>query len=115
DIFRKLGLHEPKGWDEFLDIQQKCQDAGYIPLISTGTWVGDWGVDILFDQLYYNLHELTDLHKDPIRAAYLANYLDWDEICFLHHKGFFTERDPRWVQLWPLLKQWRQYMSQDLQ
>jgi len=114
DIFAKLNLHEPKNWGEFMEIHRSVKDAGYTPMITNGRNISDWGVDLLFDQLYYNLHELTDLKSDPSRAAYLSNYLDWDEIVFLHGKGFFTENDPRWVELWRLLKAWRPYMTQDM-
>ena len=40
--------------------------------------------------------------------------MDWDEIAFLHSKGFFSPQDPRWVATWRLLKQWRPMMSRDL-
>jgi raffinose/stachyose/melibiose transport system substrate-binding protein len=114
DIFRKLDLRLPNDWSEFMDIHRKLKAAGYTPMITNGRNIGDWGVDLIFDQLYYSLHELTDLHNEPARAAFLKNYLDWDEIAFLHKKGFFTEDDPRWVELWRILKKWRPYMSQDM-
>jgi hypothetical protein len=113
DVFRSLGLHEPKDWDEFLNIQQKLKDAGYIPLLTDYQQITDWGVDLMFDQLYYNLHALIDLQSDPKRAAYLSNYLDWDEICFLHQKGFFTRHDPRFPQVFRILKDWRRFWPQD--
>jgi raffinose/stachyose/melibiose transport system substrate-binding protein len=114
NLFRKYGFTEPTDWDQFTAIEQKLKDEGYTPLLINDEQLADWGVDLLFDQLYYSLHELTDLKTDPKRAAYLTNYLDWDELCFLHTKGFFTEDDPRWVELWRLLKQWRKYMPADM-
>ncbi len=38
EIFEKTGVAVPKTWDEFMDVCQKIQDAGYAPLtISAGT------------------------------------------------------------------------------
>jgi hypothetical protein len=85
-----------------------------MPILVDGRDLCDWGVDLIFDQFYYSLHELIDLQSDPKRVAYLSNYLDWDEICFLHHKGFFTPTDPRWVETFRILKRWRPYMPPDI-
>jgi ABC-type glycerol-3-phosphate transport system substrate-binding protein len=114
DIFGKLGLREPQDWPEFLAIQKRLKEAGYIPLVVPVWSISDWGVDLVFDQLYKSLRPGIDLRSDPQRAAYLEGYLDWDEICLLHQKGFFTRRDPRWVDLWRILKEWRQYWNEDL-
>ncbi len=114
DIFEKLGLAPPKDWVEFLDIQARLRDAGYVPLLVPLWGVSDWGVDLVFDQIYYPILEGIDLVKDPVREPYLQGYLDWDEICFLYGKGFFTRRDPRWVELWRILKAWRPFWNKDL-
>ena len=77
-------------------IQQKLRDAGYIPFLVMGPALTDWGLDLIFDQLYYDIIYGLDVKKDsPERAAFLKHYLDWDEIVFLYRKGFFTRRDPR--------------------
>lgn len=115
DIFRKLGLAPPKDWVEFLEIQKKIRQAGYIPLLTSLPNITDWGVDLLFDQFYRDILPGIDVRKeDPVRAAYLQGYLDWDEIAFLFHKGFFTHRDPRWIELWKTLKQWKQHFNKDI-
>ena len=114
DVFDKLGLRPPKDWAEFLDGQQRLREAGYIPLIVHVQNATDWGVDLVFDQLYYPILGGIDLRKDPTREAYLAGYLDWDEICYLYGKGFFTRQDPRWRELWRILKDWRRYWGKDL-
>ncbi len=114
ELFRRYGLHEPENWSQFSAIQQTLKDRGHIPLMVLMPFISDWAVDLLFDQFYYSLALLIDLQKDPIRAAYLTNYLDWDEIAFLHTKGFFTADDPRWVELWRVLKEWRRYFSKNL-
>jgi ABC-type glycerol-3-phosphate transport system substrate-binding protein len=57
-VFQKLGLHEPKDWTEFLDLQQKLKSAGYIPMLVDRTCLADWGVDLIFDQYYGELRDL---------------------------------------------------------
>jgi raffinose/stachyose/melibiose transport system substrate-binding protein len=114
DIFAELGLHEPKDWPEFLAIQQRMRDAGYIPMLVEKQAFTDWGVDLTFYQLYRDIAPLLDMRYDPSSGDYLKNYLDWDEIVFLHSKGFFSPQDPRWVQVWRVLKGWRQYMAKNI-
>ena len=113
-IFAELGLSVPEDWHEFMEIQKRLQDADYMPILVSIISIADWGVDLIFDQLYYDLLPGIDLKQDPKREEYMQGYLDWDEICFLHQKGFFTRRDPRFVDLWRLLKEWRQYLPQDM-
>jgi ABC-type glycerol-3-phosphate transport system substrate-binding protein len=114
DIFHRLGLNEPATWTEFLDIQKKIKDAGYIPMLVDQNALSDWGVDLTFDQVYGELRPLLDLDYDPRRGNYLKGYLDWDEIIFLHNKGFFQPTDPRWREVWRILKEWRPYMAKNL-
>jgi raffinose/stachyose/melibiose transport system substrate-binding protein len=113
-LFNTLGISEPKDWNEFLDIQKKIKAAGITPLLTDRQNIADWGVDLTFDQLYGELRDLLDLNYDPARGEYLHGYLDWDEVIFLHSKGFFTPRDPRWRELWRIIKAWRPYMNKEL-
>jgi len=114
DLFQKLGLHEPKDWPEFLQLQKTLAKAGKIPMLVEKGALTDWGVDLMFYQVYSEIADLLDLRYDPRSGDYLKGYLDWDELAFLHTKGFFTARDKRWIETWRLLKQWRQYMERDL-
>ncbi len=113
-IFRQLGLNQPKDWTEFLNIQKRVQQAGYTPMLVDKGAFTDWGVDLTFYQVYSDISDLLDLRYDPTSGDYLKGYLDWDEIAFLKTKGFFSARDPRWVQTWRILKEWRQYMQKTL-
>jgi raffinose/stachyose/melibiose transport system substrate-binding protein len=115
DIFRKLGLEPPDDWEEFLRLQRTLHEAQYIPLLVNIRSIADWGVDLIFDQLYYDLLPLIDLVQDPRREEYMQGYLDADEIAFLHSKGFFTADDPRYVEMWRLIREWRPYMPANLQ
>jgi raffinose/stachyose/melibiose transport system substrate-binding protein len=114
DLFRKLDLRPPKTWDEFMRMQEKIQRTGVTPmLVGTGE-LADWGVDLVFDNLYRDLRPTMDMKKDPKRDAFQKGYLDWDELAFLHGKGFFTKSDPRWPEVFRILKEWRRFMPKDL-
>jgi raffinose/stachyose/melibiose transport system substrate-binding protein len=113
DIFRKLGVLPPRDWIDFLRIQDRIQKAGYTPMLVDEGALADWGVDLFFDQLYREIRPAIDLKKDPKRDAYMKGYLDWDEIAFLYRKGFFSKQDPRWREVFRLLKDWRRYFVKD--
>ena len=113
-LFDRLGLREPATWEEFLALQQKVKDAGYTPMVVDRQCLADWGVDLLFEQLYGDMREQLDLNYDPRRGEYLHGYLDWDELIFLHDQGFFTPRDARWQEIWRIMKDWRPYLAKEL-
>jgi raffinose/stachyose/melibiose transport system substrate-binding protein len=114
DIFKKVGVEVPKDWDEFLEVCKKVRAAGYTPVLMGIGMFNDWCTDLFFDQLYSNLLPGIDLFKDPKREPYLQGYLDWDEICFLHDRGFFTPDDPRYREVWRLMKEFRPYVNRNL-
>lgn len=114
NIFKRLGLSVPRDWNEFLQVQEKIKRAGLIPLIVGAVSIADWGLDLIFDQMYQELVPGIDLVSDPKRAAYLQGYLDWDEISYLNRKGFFTKHDPRFVETFRILKAWRPYFEKDM-
>lgn len=114
DIFKKVGVEVPDDWEELIEVCRKLKDAGYIPVIMNIDVFSDWCTDLFFDQLYNNLLPGIDLLKDPKREPYLQGYLDWDEICFLHDKGFFTPRDKRWRNMWEIMKAFRPYVCKSL-
>jgi ABC-type glycerol-3-phosphate transport system substrate-binding protein len=113
-LFDRLGLREPTTWEEFLALQQRVKDAGYTPMVVDRVCLSDWGVDLVFEQLYGDMRELLDLNYDPRRGEYLHGYLDWDELIFLHDQGFFTPQDPRWQEIWRIMKDWRPYLAKEL-
>jgi len=114
-IFNEVGIKVPKDWSEMLESLSKLRDAGYTPLIANvrENYAG-WGLDLIFDQLYYDILPGMDIKQDPVREEYLQGYLDWDEICFLFKKGFFTRDDQRWVKMWQAMKELRQYGLKDI-
>ncbi|MGB2823047.1 MAG: extracellular solute-binding protein [Phycisphaerae bacterium] len=114
DIFAELSLGVPETWEELLDTLRKIKASGRTPLVMHMGAYHDWLMDLMFDQLYYDLLPGIDLLKDPVREPYLQGYLDWDELAFLHAKGFFNRDDRRYVQIWRLMRQLRDYTNQDL-
>ena len=114
DIFREVGVEPPETWDDWLLSMEKVKAAGYIPLLMNRDSFNDWAVDLVFDQLYCGILPGIDLVQEPVREAYLQGYLDWDELCFLFEQGFFTQKDPRYCELWKHLHDLRQYCNQNL-
>ena len=109
DIFRRLRLTVPRDWNEFIAAQEKIKQAGFIPLLVNSSGIADWGMDLIFDQVYGELLPGLDLHQDPQREVALPGYLDWDELAFLYGKGYFTPRDARFVETFRILKAWRTF------
>lgn len=114
DIFGKVGIHVPQTWDEMLENMAKIEAAGYLPMVMNIDAFNDWCTDLFFDQIYYDILEGIDLAQDPVREQYLEGYLDWDELCFLFQQRFFTRQDPRYLEIWRLMKQFRRYCSKNL-
>lgn len=113
-MFKRLGLEPPEDWDQFLRILQKCRAEEITPLLMDLGSFSDWAKDLIFDQLYYDLLPGIDLKRDAEREAYLQGYLDPEELVFLHGKGFFTRQDPRYVQVWQIMRDLREYVNKDI-
>ncbi|HEO71007.1 MAG TPA: carbohydrate ABC transporter substrate-binding protein, partial [Candidatus Hydrogenedentes bacterium] len=113
-IFREVGVEPPETWEDWMLVMNKLQEAGYIPLLMVLWSFNDWAVDLFFDQLYYGILPGIDLLQDPVREQYLEGYLDADEITFLNQKGFFTKKDPRYLEIWRLMREMRQYVNRNL-
>lgn len=113
-IFREVGVEVPANWDEFMVMLRKLKDAGHTPLLMHSELFNDWCTDLFFDQLYYAILPGIDLYQDPSREPYLQGYLDDFEISFLFRKGFFTKDDPRYMEVWRIMKELRQYTNQNI-
>ena len=114
EAFRKAGISEPRDFEDWMIGMAKLEEAGYTPILMSIDWFNDWCTDLFFDQLYNNLLPGVDLVKDPTREAYLQGYLDWDELCFLYQKDFFTTKDPRYLEVWKIMKRFRKYCNKNL-
>jgi len=113
-LFEEYGLVPPKTWAEFISIMEVINEHDKTPLLITLKALADWGTDLVFDQLYYDLLPGIDLKKDPTREAYLQGYLDGDELYFLSTKGFFSRDDPRFAEMAGILKELRPFLPRDM-
>jgi raffinose/stachyose/melibiose transport system substrate-binding protein len=114
-LFNKLNLQIPETWENFIHLQKVLLDHGITPMPSSQNLVPNWGQDIIFDMLYYDIIEKLDVEPSlKSQQKYLTHYLIPKEVAFLFGKGFFTRKDPRWVEMHRLLKDWRQYWAKEL-
>ncbi len=114
-LFAAHGLRPPENWTEFLALLQRAKELGQTPLLTNVDSLADWGADLVFDQFYRELLPGIDVKQDdPVRAAYLQGYLDPEELAFLQRQGFFTRRDPRYVEVWRKLGELRPYLTKDI-
>jgi len=113
-FFKEHGLQTPETWAEFITLLQRIRTLGKTPLGVNIDMLADWGQDLIFDQLYHGLLSGIDLAQDPEREVYLQGYLDPDEIAVLHHHGFFTAQDPRYVEVWRRLHELARHCNRDL-
>lgn len=113
-LFDELDLSVPETWDDFDAACRRIRAHDKLPLLMPLGAFSDWCTDLFFDQLYAPLLPGIDLVQDPVREAYLQGYLDWDEIAFLHGKGFFRSSDPRYREIWKLMRQLKEHTNEDL-
>lgn len=114
-MFEKLDLKLPDTWSDFIQLQQSLMDNGIVPMPSAFNLVSDWGQDIIFDMLYQDIIEYLDVEPSlESKKEYMCHYLTPKEVAFLFSKGFFTRKDPRWVEMHRILKDWRKYWAKEL-
>ena len=116
DLLEAHGIRRlPDTWQEMEAMFDRLEADGIVPLAVPPRLGADWGQDIIFEMLYHDLMPTLDLIPTPTNAAeYMGRYLDPPEAGFLFTKGFFTRRDPRWVEMNRLLKDWRRYWPKEL-
>ena len=93
EIFNKLGLKEPKTWDEFMTLCQTIKDAGTIPIAfgDQYPWAACHYITGLNQKLVPQDRRMTDYEKttgefkDPGYVEALAKFKEMND------KGFFNE------------------------
>ncbi len=114
EMLKKYNLSPPKTWGEMRTINQHLRKADVIPLVLATEQVSDWAVDIILDMVYADIIPLIDIVKaSEEQEAYLQGYLYPEEVCRLYKKGWFTDRDPRWREVWRILLEWRKDWQHD--
>ncbi|MFH1738687.1 MAG: ABC transporter substrate-binding protein [bacterium] len=115
DLLKQYGMTPPKTWGEMRRQNEKIREAGKIPLVLFMDNIVDWGVDIVMDMIYADVTPLIDIVKaSEEQEQYLHGYLFPEEVCRLYRKGWFTDRDPRWREVWRILKEWRVDWQRDI-
>lgn len=115
DILDKVNVSLPKDWEDFLTMQEKIKRAGYIPMLISANMYQDWAQDLLFDQCFYEVLDKIDYKKaSQIEEGYYQGYLTSEELCWLIEKAWFAPNNPRYKEIWRLMKQWRKYWQLDL-
>lgn len=118
NLFAAIGAKVPVTWPEFMDILQKFQayrspeGKRVTPFLINQSCI-EWASDMFFSQLYDDLLPGIDLLKDPVRDAY-QEHLNWNELVFLHERGFFTREDCRYPEVWRIMHDMAQYCNKDI-
>ncbi len=110
DIFNEVGVQPPKTWGEFMDIQQKIKDAGYIPFLMPMAgplgWIWGWGQWIMQEQLMDEVVRSCDF-REPF------DMMSQEELTYCVLSGKLSGTDPRFAETWRLMKEWSQYWQND--
>ncbi len=115
NLFRKLDLRIPETWDEFLEMQQKIKEAGYIPMATNIHSIVDWGQDFFFDQMYYPiLDEIDRVKGTEDEEVYMQGYLYAKEVCWNIMNGNISSQNPRYREMWRLMREWRPFWPRDI-
>jgi raffinose/stachyose/melibiose transport system substrate-binding protein len=109
--WKELGLGEPKTWAEFLRDMNAIRAAGYQPINTGLAFHVDWNLDLFFDQLYAPLY--SEMFPRLGRGAPPSN-ITGREMLALFDKGYFQASDPRFRELWRLVREFRQYAPRDI-
>lgn len=117
--FKKAGITAPpKTWAEMLEMNRKLQKAGIRrPTIGTASTLADWGVDLIFDQLFRPFAKTFqggDLDAKQKQSRQYADYLNPKSVCRAIKMGYLGPDNPRLREVMRLLHEWRQYFSADL-
>lgn len=117
--FRKAGLDRPpRSWAEMLEYNKKLQKIGIArPTIGGAAPLADWGVDLIFDQLFRPFAKILqagELTQKQKKSKEYANYLDPKSVCRAIKMGFLGPNNPRFREVMRILHEWRQYFSKDL-
>ncbi|MCL4251668.1 MAG: extracellular solute-binding protein [Anaerolineae bacterium] len=109
-MFDEVGVEPPKTWGEFMEIQQKLKDAGYIPfqmpMAGPLGWVWNWAEWTIREQLMADVVQECDF-EEPF------NTLNDKEVVYCIVTGKFSLDDPRLQETWRLMKEWSQYWQPD--
>ncbi len=113
DIFRKAGVSVPQTWKEFMDIQQKIKDAGFIPFafnMSGARYASNWALRCLQDMLLDSkLSQIKGVTTPIPRTMTEGSGISQKEMVAAIKEGTYSALDPQWQEQLRLLKEWSKY------
>ena len=117
--FAKAGITRlPQTWAEMIALNQKLQKAGIQrPTIGNAWRLADWGVDIIFDQLFRPFDKLLQAgitSNKTRQSKEYSGYLLPKAMCRAIKMGYLAPDNPRFREVMRILHDWRQYFTRDL-
>ena len=119
DHFAKAGITRvPQTWAEMIVASQKLQKAGIQhPMIGNSWRLADWGVDIIFDQLFKPF--IKELQAGIVsnknrQSDQYKTYILPKAMCRAIKMGYLGPDNPRFREVMKILYDWRQYFNRDL-
>jgi raffinose/stachyose/melibiose transport system substrate-binding protein len=113
DIFKKAGVSVPATWKEFMDVQQKIKDAGFIPFaynMNGARYCSNWTLRCIQDMLYDPvLADIKGVSGKIERTMIEGSGITQKELVAAIKKGTYSALDPRWQEQMRLLKEWSRY------
>jgi raffinose/stachyose/melibiose transport system substrate-binding protein len=113
DIFKTAGVSVPATWKEFMDVQRKIKDAGFIPFafnMNGARYSSNWTLRCLQDMLYDTvLADIKGVSGTIERTMIEGAGVSQKELVAAIRKGTYSAKDPRWQEQMRLLKEWSRY------
>lgn len=110
--WRELGLPIPRTWAEFVACMEAIREAGYQPINTGLDFHVDWNLDLFFDQLYFPEYPRMFPRLGQPGAA--RPNITGREILSLFRQGYFQSSDPRFREMWRLIREFRDFAPRDI-
>lgn len=113
EIFAEVGVEPPQTWAQFMDVQERIQDAGYVPFafhMSGNPYQANWALRSMQDMLLDNRLGEIEGSGNPIeRTTIEAEGVSQKELVAAIRRGDYSALDPQWQEQLRLLKEWSRY------
>ncbi len=113
DIFDEVGVEPPETWAQFMDVQRRIKDAGYIPFafhMSGNPYQANWALRSMQDMILDDrLGDIKGTGEPIERTTIEAEGVSQKELVAAIRRGDYTALDPQWQEQLRLLKEWSQY------
>jgi raffinose/stachyose/melibiose transport system substrate-binding protein len=113
DIFRKAGVSVPQTWKEFIEVQRKIKEAGFIPFafnMNGARYCSNWALRCLQDMLLDSrLSQIKGVLGRIERTMTEGSGVTQKELVAAIKRGTYSALDLQWQEQLRLLKEWSQY------